>query len=249
MLYIFVFVLGSIMGSFLNVCIYRIPRKETVVYNSSHCIKCSHKLAVKDLIPVFSYIFLKGRCRYCGKKIPIRYFLVELITAFSMLLLFYKYGLNLEFLKYSVIILTLIVIAFIDLEHQIIPNRLVLFIFIWAVLWHVFIPKISWINSLLGALLGGGLLFVLAVVSRGGMGGGDIKLMFAAGFFLGLKNTVLALFIGFLSGAVIGVGLIFLSIKNRREPIAFGPFLSLGIITALIWGENIIKIYSKIVGF
>ncbi len=249
MFYILMFILGAVIGSFLNVCIYRIPRNETVVYNSSHCIKCIHKLKAVDLIPIFSYIFLKGRCRYCNEKITPRYFFVEIITAFTLLLFFYKYNFTLELLKYASAAFILIVISFIDLEHQIIPNRLVAAIFIWAVIWQIITPQISWLNAAGGALLGGCLLLFLAVVSRGGMGGGDIKLMFAAGFLLGLKYTVLALFIGFLFGAIVSIGLIVAGIKKRKDLIPFGPFLSLGIYFVLLWGEGIIKVYMNFVKF
>ncbi len=236
-------IIGFIIGSFLNVCIYRIPKGETVVYNSSHCPHCNTNLEALDLIPILSYIFLKGKCRYCGAGIKMRYPLVELLTG-GIFFLTYRYiGFDIILMKYLVFFSLLIVVTFIDLDHQIIPNKLVLVILIWGGIWQVFQPEISWYVALCGALLGGGLLLLAAIISRGGMGGGDIKLMFAAGFILGIANTALALFLSFLAGSIIGIALIVLRIKGRKDPIPFGPFLSLGILIAALWGYGIIDIY------
>ncbi|KUO50599.1 MAG: peptidase A24 [Desulfitibacter sp. BRH_c19] len=236
-------ILGLLIGSFLNVCIYRIPKGETVVYNSSHCTHCNTALKFMDLIPVLSYIFLNGKCRYCGEGIKVRYPLVELFTGGIFFLTYLYIGFDILLIKYLVLFSILIVITFIDLDHKIIPNKLILIMLIWGIIWQIFHPEIVWISAAAGALLGGGLLLLAAVISRGGMGGGDIKLMFAAGFILGLSNTALALFLGFLSGSIIGIALIVLRIKSRKDPIPFGPFLSLGIFIAALWGYEIIDLY------
>jgi len=236
-------VMGLLIGSFLNVCIHRIPKGETVIYNPSHCNSCNSKLGILDLIPVISYIFLKGKCRYCGKGIKIDYPMVELLTAVVFLTTYLHIGFNALLIKYLILFSVLIVITFIDLEHQIIPNRLTFFILIWGILWQIFYQELFWYQAAGGAILGGGLLLLAAIVSRGGMGGGDIKLMFAAGFILGIPATALALFLSFLIGSIIGLTLILLRIKSRKDPIPFGPFLSLGIFIAVLWGHEIIKIY------
>lgn len=239
-------IIGLLIGSFLNVCIYRIPKRETVVYNSSYCPHCNTNLVALDLIPLLSYIYLKGKCRYCGEGIKVRYPLVELLTGGIFLATYLYIGFDILLIKYLMLFSLLIVISFIDLDHQIIPNSLVLLILIWGVIWQVLQPDISWYKAIGGAVIGGGLLLLTAIISRGGMGGGDIKLMFAAGLILGTANTALALFLSFLAGSIIGIGLLVLRIKGRKDPIPFGPFLSLGIFIAALWGYEIIGLYLSL---
>lgn len=241
--YVFIFFLGTIIGSFLNVCIYRLPREESTVTKFSYCPGCRHRLYSRDLVPLFSYLFLGGRCRYCGALISPRYILVETFTGILYVLALAEMGLEPLLLKYLVIFSLLVVIIFIDLDHKIIPNPLVAALLSWGLLWQVLDPEITWAGALAGALLGGGSLLLVAVVSRGGMGGGDIKLMLAAGFFLGPALTTLALFLGFFSGALVGVALILLKKVTRKDYIPFGPFLSAGIIVAALWGQELVAIY------
>ena len=242
----FITVMGLLIGSFLNVCIHRIPKKETVIYNPSHCNFCNTKLVFLDLIPLISFILLKGKCRYCGERIKVRYPIVELLTGGIFLITYLSIGFNLLLVKYLILFSVLIAITFIDLEHQIIPNSLAFLIIIWGIIWQVFYPELLLYQALGGAILGGGLLLLAAIISRGGMGGGDIKLMFAAGFILGIAATALTLFLSFLVGSIIGITLILLRIKGRKDPIPFGPFLSLGIFIAALWGYEIIKMYLDI---
>lgn len=237
------FILGLLIGSFLNVCIYRIPRNEGIIYNTSHCTNCGHRLGALDLIPILSYFFLKGKCRYCETGIKIRYPMVELLTGLIFLLIYFKIGYNIYLIKYLTIFSIIIVITFIDIDIQIIPDKLVILLLLWSVVWQIFQSEISWLQALGGAILGGGPLLLAAVVSKGGMGGGDIKLMFAAGFFLGIPFTALALFISFLAGSIIGITLISLGIKTRKDPIPFGPFLAIGILISVFWGARIIEAY------
>ena len=238
--------MGLLIGSFLTVCIYRIPKGETVIYNSSHCSHCNSRLGILDLIPVISYILIKGKCRYCGKGIKIRYPVVELLTGGIFLITYLHIGFNVLLVKYLILFSTLIVITFIDAEHQIIPNKLTFLIFIWGIIWQIFYSEMFLYQAIGGAILGGGLLLLAAIISGGGMGGGDIKLMFAAGVIMGIQTTALALFLSFLVGSIIGITLILLNIKNRKDPIPFGPFLSLGIFIAVLWGHEIIKMYLDI---
>lgn len=239
-------ILGLVIGSFVNVCIYRIPRGESVIYNPSHCTSCNTNLEFLDLIPLISYILLKGKCRYCGEGIKVRYPFVELLTGGIFLITFLHIGFDVLLIKYLVLFSALIAVTFIDLDHQIIPNKLIFFILTWGITWQIFYPELFWYQAAGGAILGGGPLLLAAIISRGGMGGGDIKLMFAAGFILGISATALALFLSFLAGSIIGMALILLRIKGRKDPIPFGPFLSLGIFIAALWGYEIIKLYLKL---
>lgn len=238
-----VFVLGLVIGSFLNVCIYRIPHRENIVYGTSRCPHCHNSLGPQDLIPLLSYLLLKGRCRYCRHPISRRYPLVEFLTGIVFYLTYAAIGFQPLLIKYLVLFSILIVITFIDIDHRLILNQLVIPVLIWLIGWQLLAPELYWWQSLAGALLGGGILLAIAVISKGGMGGGDIKLMFAAGLGLGGGSTILALFIAFVTGAVGGGLLLVSGIKQRREPIPFGPFLALGIFIASLWGEQLIHLY------
>lgn len=242
---IFLFILGTVIGSFLNVCIHRMPKGDTVLYNPSSCPSCKNKLKLYDLVPVLSYVILKGRCRYCESKINPRYPFVELMTGLIFIVTYYSIGWNLILIKYLFIFSMLVIISFIDIKHQIIPNKLVIILLIWAVGWQIFFPKISLYQAGLGALLGGGLFFLAALISGGGMGGGDIKFMFAAGFFLGLTSTLLTIFLASLVGGIIGASLMMLKLKDRKDPIPFGPFLSFAVFISSLWGEEIIELYLQ----
>ncbi len=243
---IVVTILGLAVGSFLNVCIYRIPLKETVVYKSSSCPHCSAKLKVVDLVPLISYVALKGKCRYCKKRISLLYPSLELLTAVTFVASYLLLGNSIFLVKYLFLFSVLIIITFVDLEYQAIPNNLIVILLLWATLWQLLYPEISLGKAFSGAALGGGLLLLIAVISKGGMGGGDIKLMFVMGLYLGLSLTALALFLGFLSGSVIGLILIVLRYKTRKDPIPFAPFLTVGIISATLWGYNIIDYYINL---
>lgn len=158
------------------------------------------------------------------------------------------FGLEIVLIKYLFLFSLLIVISLIDLELYLIPNQLVLLLLGWGIIWQVFWPVLLWQQTILGALLGGGILFAIALISKGGMGGGDIKLMFAAGFILGTSLTLLALFIAFVTGALGGGFLLLKGRRKRKEPIPFGPFLALGIIITSLWGNQLVELYLNISG-
>jgi len=241
-------ILGLIIGSFLNVCIYRLPRRESVVFGKSRCPHCHHALGAADLVPVVSYLWLRGRCRYCGGPISGQYPTVELVTGVVFLVTYLVTGWDLLLLKYWFLFALLILIAFIDINLLLIPNPLVALMLVWCLFWQLFRPELSWGQSLVGSLLGGGILLAVAVASRGAMGGGDIKLMFAAGLFLGGPGVVLALFMAFVSGALVGSLLLATGIKKFKEPIPFGPFLAFGIFVATLWGEPLVRSYLRLTG-
>lgn len=247
-MYIIIFVLGIIIGSFLNVCIYRIPREESIVFPSSHCTYCSHPLAWYDLVPIFSYLSLRGKCRYCRGAISPQYPIVEFLNGIIYLLLFLYFGLTINFIFYSFIISILIIISFIDYFHQIIPDGLVLLILVSTIIYKAFIyiiynTPLSFLDSISG-FIGAGLLFlIIALVSNGGMGGGDIKLSAVLGFILGLKKTFLNILLSFIIGAVFSIILLLSGKKGRKDAIPFGPFINISFLITLLYGECIINWY------
>ncbi|MGI9953180.1 prepilin peptidase [Moorellaceae bacterium AZ2] len=234
---------GLLIGSFLNVVIYRLPRGETIVFGRSYCPRCRTVLAWYDLIPLFSYITLRGRCRYCGGQISIRYPLVEAITGAVFAALFYRLGLDWVLVKYLCLACILIAASFIDLEHYLIPDRLT---FTGLAVGGGFLlsnREITIGSGFLGALSAGGLLWLLALASRGNVGGGDIKLAAVVGLFLGWPWGFLALLWGlFLAGAA-GAFLLALRVKGRKDPLPLAPFLSAGALIAFFWGPRILSWY------
>lgn len=247
-MYIQIFTLGIIIGSFLNVCIYRIPREESIAYPASHCTYCSHPLAWYDLVPIFSFLSLRGKCRYCGGVISPQYPTVELLNGILYLLNFYLFGVTIDFVFYSFLISILIVISIIDYYEQIIPDGLVLIILISAIIYKItiyFVYKtpIALMDSTLGFFSGGLLFLLIAIISNGAMGGGDIKLIAVLGFILGLKKTLLNILLSFLIGAVISIFLLLSGKKGRKDAIPFGPFINISFLITIIFGEGIINWY------
>ena len=248
---ILIFILGLIAGSFSNVCIYRIPRNESIIYPGSHCPKCSTTLRPKDNIPLLSYIILKGRCRNCGSRISIQYPVVELLTGLIYIFIFLIYGLTLQSLIYIILSSALIIIAFIDLNKQVIPEVISLPGMVIGLILSFFVPYISFINSALGIVIGGGIILVIRlagslIFKKESMGIGDIELAAMIGAFLGWRYIIISLFLGFFLGAVAGIFLILSKIKSREDMIPFGPFIVLGSLITLLWGEKILSWY---VGF
>ncbi len=239
------FIIGIIIGSFLNVVIYRLPKNKSIVSPPSSCGSCGHRLGRLDLVPVLSYIFLKGKCRHCGERISIRYPLVELLTGGLFALLFWRFGLSFDFVRFAVLSCILVSAAFIDIDHRIIPDKLNLFGIVTGLVF-IFLPDSLTIkNALLGLVVGGGLLLLVAVISRGAMGGGDIKLFAVIGLFLGLEKTIVALFLTFLLGGIAGIILVATKIKSRKDYIPFGPFIGIGAFIAIMWYNQLIIYYLK----
>ena len=243
-----IFIYGLIIGSFLNVCIYRIPRGESIAWPGSHCPVCSHSLKWYDNIPLFSYLVLKGKCRYCRTAISKQYPLVESLNALVYIIMYIQFGFGIDFIFYSLMSSALMAIIFIDLKEMIIPDSLVLCILVLSVIHKVcnyFLYNISpdLMGSFLGALLAGGLFLAIVFVSRGGMGGGDVALIGALGFVLGVKYIFLNIFLSFILGAIISIVLLAAKIKTRKDPIPFGPFIVLGFFITVLWGRDIINWY------
>ncbi|MBE3089203.1 MAG: prepilin peptidase [Actinobacteria bacterium] len=242
--------LGLIVGSFSNVCIYRIPRNESIIFPASHCPKCRNTIKPIDNIPLLSYILLKGRCRHCKSKISIQYPIVEFITGLIYLIIYLIYGLSIQTLIYIILSSALIIIAFIDLNQQIIPDVISLPGIAIGFILSFFVPYIAFINSALGVVVGGGVILIIGlggsvIFKKEAMGGGDIKLAAMIGAFLGWRYIIISLFLGFFLGALIGIILIMTKIKKREDVIPFGPFIILGSFITLIWGEKIISWYLR----
>jgi leader peptidase (prepilin peptidase) / N-methyltransferase len=243
-------VFGSVIGSFLNVCIFRIPAGQSIVIPSSHCPKCGHLLKPYDNIPILSYLILKGKCRYCGERISYQYPLVETLTAFMSLLLFMKYGFSLPYVCTFIYVCALIVVTFIDLAHQIIPDIITLpGIPIFSLL-AILVMEVSIPDSLLGILVGGGFLFLVAVLyelltKREGMGGGDIKLLAMIGAFLGWESIFFIILVSSLLGAFIGIMTVIVQKRDFRYAIPYGPFLSIAGLAYLFIGEQFMIILMR----
>lgn len=251
-MYIIIFLFGVIIGSFLNVCIYRIPREESVVFPSSHCTYCSTPLKWYDLIPVLSYLIIKGKCRYCRGDISPQYPIIEILNGIIYAILYFHFGLSLDFLYFSIIISTLLVISIIDYYHQIIPDNLLAFIIIITILYRFVIyftyeTSISLMDSIIGFLAAGLLFLIIALVSNGGMGGGDIKLIALLGFILGLKRIILNILLSFIIGATVSILLLVSGRKNRKDAIPFGPFINFSFLISALWGESLIMFYIKLI--
>jgi leader peptidase (prepilin peptidase) / N-methyltransferase len=248
MWYIVSIIFGALIGSFLNVCTFRLPKEESIVWPGSHCPHCKGPIKFYDNIPLISYMSLKGRCRYCHSPISFQYPLIEGITALGSLILFMKFGLSLSYLFYFSFVAALIVITVIDLYHQIIPDVISLPGIGVGLLASLIIPQITFLNSLIGILLGGGSLFLVATVyqwlfKREGMGGGDVKLLAMIGAFLGWKSVILTILLSSLIGSVTGIIMMVLKGKDFKYAIPFGPFLSLGAVVALFYGDEIVNWY------
>ena len=247
--YLLAGLLGALIGSFLNVCIYRLPRHESIVWPGSHCPACGKPIAWYDNIPVISYLLLSGRCRTCRVAIPLRYPVVEAANAIGYLAILWQFGLNGTTILYAVLYSALIVVAGTDLSHKVIPNVITMPGVVVGLLGAATVLPVGVINSLLGIVVGGGLLWVLAWASpylfgKEGMGGGDIKLLALVGAFLGWKPALLTIMIGSLIGSVVGISLIVARIMKRDEYIPFGPFLVVGAVLSMFFAQPLLAWYQ-----
>jgi len=244
-------VFGLVIGSFLNVCIFRIPRNISIVFPSSRCPSCNHPIRAWDNIPVISYLILGGRCRHCRAKISLQYPFVEALNAFFYIAVFWRYGFGWGSAVYAMFCSSLLVITFVDLEFQIIPDRITLpGIVIGIVAGSLLMPDpflrtalLGYKASVIGLLSGGGFFYLVAVLSRGGMGGGDIKMMAMVGALMGWKTVMLTTFLGSLTGSLVGIFLMIFRGRGRKAKIPFGPFLALGAVITLFFGEEVLAWY------
>ena len=237
---VLVFVFGLSVGSFLCVCIDRLPNDRSIVNPPSHCEACGHKLGFLDLIPVVSYLVLRGRCRYCKAKIPANVIMVELFTALLFTLFWYYYGISRELAFALIYGGFFVVIFFIDLKHYLVLNKVVYPAIVIALIVAASTQFHDIKIPLLGGLVGSGLLFMVAVISRGGMGMGDVKLALFIGIIVGLWHAFVFLLVSVIIGGVFAAGLLFAKKKGRKESIPFAPFLILGGVVTMLYGDRIL---------
>jgi leader peptidase (prepilin peptidase)/N-methyltransferase len=241
-------ILGMAVGSFLNVCIDRLPRDESILNPPSYCEACHHKLRAKDLIPIFSYLWLKGRCRHCHKPIPRRLLGVELATAVIFPLLYWHYGLTSELGVMAFYLCLFLIIFVVDMEQGLILNKVVypgmaLALLIAGVVpqpWLAEWSQLEIVSSLVGGGIGFVILLLIALISKGGMGWGDVKLSALIGLATGFPFVFIALIIGAILGGLVAVVLLVSKKRGRKEVIPFGPFLSLGALITLVWWGEIL---------
>ena len=241
-------IVGASVGSFLNVCIYRLPRSESLVHPRSRCTSCGRQLTWRDNIPVLSWVLLKGRCRTCGARVSSMYPVVEAITAAAFVFGYLLYGLTPLGVVRIAFACALIVLFVIDLQHRILPNVITLPGIVIGFVCSVFLPP-GWIDSLIGILVGGGILFVIAEAYyrvRGveGLGMGDVKLLGMIGAFLGWKLVILTLILASFAGSIVGVALISSGRGDMKLALPFGTFLAIGAVFAATWGDPIVTWYT-----
>ena len=245
-LYIIIFIYGITFGSFLNVCIYRIPKKESIAKERSHCMQCGYQLKWYDLVPLFSYLCLGGKCRKCKTKIAIQYPLVEAANGIIYIAVFLVNGFQISSFLYCFLGSALIVLSVVDFRTFEIPLGINIFILILGMI-QVITDYQNWLTYLIGACAVSGFMAVVILVTNGrGFGGGDLKLMAAAGLLLGWKKILLAFLLGCVIGSVChGIRMIYSTLKekNAEHVLAFGPYLAIGIFIAALWGEEMIRWY------
>lgn len=247
------FIIGAIFGSFYNVCIYRIPENKSIVTPPSHCYNCNTRLKPIDLIPILSWVFLRGKCRYCNIKVSSRYATVELLTGILFMLTYINFGYEFKSLYYMFLISILIIITFIDIDHFIIPDKLVLLGSIFAIIVNFLGYGIPFLDGIKGALISGVSVLVVTLIiewilKKEVMGGGDIKLYAMIGLFLGVKLSLLTILLSIYIGGAYGIVVIIYNKIKKHEfnsMIPFGPFISIAAVIATLCGNNIIEFYIK----
>ena len=241
LLYVMIFLFGIVIGSFLNVCIYRIPKKEDIVKINSHCMSCNYQLKWYDLVPIFSYICLGGRCRKCKTKLSIQYPLIEGLNGILYVLVFLVNGVTIESLLYCLMFSALVTLSVIDFRTYEIPFGINLFILTLGLI-RVALDYRNFPNYIIGFLSVSGFLYLLFLITKGrGIGGGDIKLMAVSGLMLGWKCNILALAIGCIVGSIIHI--IRMKVSKQDHVLALGPYLSVGIMIAALWGDALLQWY------
>ena len=246
--YAVVFILGTLFGSFANVCIYRLPQRLSIIFPGSHCPACQEALRPWHNIPLLSYLLLGGQCARCKTAISLRYPLIELSNGLLYIFLYHQYHLSVQTVVFALLTTALLIVSCIDLAHTIIPDAITLPGTVVGLGTSLWLTPVGLRNAILGVLLGSGLFLLMAILSvvmlkREGMGGGDIKLIAMLGAFLGWHAVLVTIFLAAVLGASVGLALILLRRKGRREPLPFGPFLALGALLAMVWGDSILTWY------
>nr|WP_321532006.1 prepilin peptidase [uncultured Desulfuromonas sp.] len=250
-MFVWVFILGAVIGSFLNVCIYRIPLGQSVVFPPSHCFNCDNRLRWHHNIPILSFVFLRGRCGFCGASFSWRYPGVEALNGALYCLVFYYARFSLVTLVLFLFVSALVVVTFIDYDHQIIPDVITLPGIPIGFICSFAIPWVGWQDSLIGILVGGGSLFAIAFLyefftKKEGMGGGDIKLLAMIGAFCGWRVILPVVFLSSLLGSLVGIPVMLLQKGDSKMALPFGPFLVAGTLIYLFWGEVLVRWYFNL---
>lgn len=244
----FIFLGGLIIGSFLNVCIYRLPKSISIILPVSSCPDCNQPIKYYDNIPLLSYLWLRGRCRFCGHRISVRYPIVEFLSGILALSIFIRYGMSWPALILYLFAASLLVVTFIDIDYKIIPDSITIPGIPISFLATFLLPYVTWKESLAGIVLGGGSLLAVALVyefiaKKEGMGGGDIKLLAMIGGFLGWQGVVFTIFSSSILGTMVGIFIALKTKQGREAAIPFGPFLSIGALLYILQGPEIIRWY------
>ncbi|HWI48052.1 MAG TPA: prepilin peptidase [Rummeliibacillus sp.] len=243
---VFFMLFGLVFGSFFNVVGLRVPKGESIITPPSHCDGCKRRLTAIDLVPVLSYIFLGGKCRTCGAKIGFFHPLMELLTGILFTLAYLQFGFTPELAVALLFISLLVIITVSDIAYMLIPDKVLLPFAVVLSICRVFSPLDPWWDAIVGAAVGFGILFIIAFVSKGGMGGGDIKLFFVIGLVLGFKLTIVALFMSAVIGLVAGVVQLMWQKKGRKQPIPFGPWIAVGSVLTYFYGQEILEWYTNL---
>lgn len=246
-MYILPFLYGLVLGSFYNVVGLRVPEKKSIVTPRSACPNCHHTLTALELIPVLSYIIQGGKCRQCQSRISPIYPIMELVTGMLFALAPFVLGWSLELIVAWTMISLLVIIFVSDITYMLIPDKILIVFAGIFLLERLIVPLTPWWDSLLGAVIGFTLLLVIAIVSKGGMGGGDIKLFALIGFVLGTKTMLLSFFLATLFGGIVGGIALLFKLIERKKPIPFGPFIALGTLVAYFFYEKIILLYLQLI--
>lgn len=241
--YLYFFILGALFGSFFNVVGLRIPLGKSIIVPRSSCSKCGHTLQALELIPIFSFIFQNGKCRMCGKNISKMYFLIELLTGFLFAFTFYKIGFQKEIIVGLSIVSLLVIILVTDLAYMLIPNRILLFFLPIFILERFYIPLDSWWSSIIGSLAAFFFLFMIGIISDGGMGGGDIKLFGVLGVALGWKLILMTFIIACFMGTIWGLIAMKVNKSKNSNPFPFGPCIAIGCIASYFYSEELMHWY------
>lgn len=239
--------IGAILGSFFNVVGLRVPKNESIIVPPSHCPNCKHRLSALDLIPVFSYGLLRGKCRACGIRISPIYALIEAATAFLFAFATWHIGLTWELVVALLFISLLMIITVSDINYMLIPDKVLLFFLPLLIIGRIISPLTPWWDGVLGGAVGFLILWFIAIVSKGGMGGGDIKLFFLIGLVLGTMNTLLTLFFAALLGLVFGGVLLITCKQGRKTPIPFGPAIVIAALVVYFYGIEIMTTYLNFI--
>lgn len=242
-LYSLFFIFGTIFGSFFNVVGLRLPKKQSFTSDRSFCPSCQRQLHWYELIPIFSYLFQSGKCRGCRQPIRKIYPFIEALTGLCFALSYWRFDLTFEFILALLVVSLTVIIIVTDQTYYLIPNKILLFFLPLFIIGRIVVPLSTWWSPLLGAMIGFGLLFLIIIVSRGGMGAGDMKYFALLGIVFGYPYIFLVFFLSTLYGALVNVFLLMLKKVSRKSKVPFGPYISLAALTVLFFGEQIVNGY------